>query len=103
MIVGDLLGGHYLPLTFLSFLLVTPLGYWLHSGVTFGARMSLRGLLRFSSGIAAGFPMSLLAMALFVSGLGLPVVVAAPAATAVLFIWNYVVTHWAILGRLRFR
>lgn len=103
MIAGDWAGVHYVVMTFVSFLVVTPLGYLLHSGFTFGAHLSLMGLVRFASGVAAGFPLSLLSMVLLVSGLGLPVVIAAPVATLILFVWNYVAAHWAILGRLRFR
>ena len=103
MIGGDWLGVNYVTMSFVSFLLVTPLGYLLHSAFTFAARMSWVGLLRFASGIAAGFPISLLSMVVLCTGLGLPVWIAAPIATLILFIWNYASAHWAILGRLRLR
>jgi len=99
MILGDFAGAHYVPMTLVSFSLVTPLGYLLHCGFTFGERLSLQGLLRFTSGVAAGFPLSLAVMAILCSGLRLPVVVAAPIATAVLFLWNYASARWAIVGR----
>ena len=101
MILGDLAGAHYVPMTLLSFSTVTPLGYLLHSGFTFGEKLSLNGLLRFASGIAAGFPLSLLTMGILCTGLHLPVVAAAPIATAVLFLWNYASARWAIVGRWR--
>jgi putative flippase GtrA len=103
MIAGDWVGIHYLVMSFISFLIVTPLGYVLHSGFTFGAHLSLIGLIRFASGMAAGFGVFLLSMVLLCSGLGLPVAIATPITTVILFVWNYVTTHWAILGRLRFR
>lgn len=103
MIGGDWLGAHYLPMSFVSFALVTPVGYWLHSDFTFGGKLSFRNFLRFAAGVAAGFPLSLLVMAILCTGLGLPVIIAAPVATAVLFVWNYASAHWAILGRLRLR
>jgi putative flippase GtrA len=99
MILGDLAGGHYGPMTILSFGIVTPLGYLMHSSFTFKERPSLRGFLRFASGVAAGFPLSLLSMAILCTGLGLPVVIAAPIATITLFLWNYASAHWAIFGR----
>jgi putative flippase GtrA len=101
MILGDLAGGHYVPMTVLSFGIVTPLGYLLHSRFTFRERLSLRGFLRFASGVAAGFPLSLLSMAILCTGLGLPVVIAAPIATITLFLWNYASVHWAILDHWR--
>ncbi len=103
MILGDLAGGHYVPMTLVSFGLVTPFGYWLHTRFTFREPASPRAFLRFASGVAAGFPLSFASMALFVSGLGLPVPVAAPLATLTLFAWNYASAHWAIAGRFRFR
>ena len=100
MIIGDWAGGHYLPMSFVSFAVVTPLGYWLHSGFTFSEQHSLRAFMRFAAGVAAGFPISLLTMAMLCTGFNVPVVIAAPVATVVLFAWNYLSAHWAILGRL---
>jgi putative flippase GtrA len=93
MILGDLAGGHYLPMTVLSFGIVTPLGYLMHSSFTFRERRSLRGFLRFTSGIAAGFPLSLLSMSIPCNGLSRAI------ATITLFLWNYASAHWAIFGR----
>lgn len=101
MILGDLAGGHYVPMTVLSFGIVTPLGYQLHSRFTFGEQLSSRGFLRFASGVTTGFALSLLSMAILCTGLGLPVVIAAPLTTITLFLWNYVSAHWAILERWR--
>ena len=101
MIGSDLAGVHYLPATLLSFVVVTPLGYALHCRYTFRRGHSTARLLRFLSGVAVGYPISLALMVLFCSGLGLPVAVAAPLATAALFVFNYVAAHWAIVHRLR--
>jgi putative flippase GtrA len=81
-------------------LIVTLLGYLLHSRFTFREQL-LRGFLRFASGVAAGLPLSLLSMAILCTGLGLPVVIAAPVATITLFLWNYASAHWTILDRWR--
>ncbi|MEO8019598.1 MAG: GtrA family protein [Pseudomonadota bacterium] len=101
MIGGDFFGVHYLPATLISFAVVTPLGYFLHCRFTFRKAHSLEGFLRFMAGIAIGYPISLALMVLFCSGLGLPVLIAAPLATAVLFVFNYLSAHWAIVRRLR--
>jgi hypothetical protein len=98
MICGDLIGGHYIPIMLLSFLVVAPLGYWLHSTYTFSEPRSLKGLLRFIAGGAVGIPLSLLTVAILCTGLGLRLAVAAPIATVVLFLWNYGSAHWAIIG-----
>ena len=98
IILGGLAGGHYLIMTAVAFLIVTPLGYLFHCRFTFAEKRSLRGLFRFWSGSALAFPVSLLTMALLCSGLKLPVTVATPVATVVLFLWNYLSAQWAITG-----
>ena len=103
MIVCDFLGFHYLPMNFVSFGIVTLLGYLLHSGFTFRGQLSIAAFLCFAAGLAVGFPISLLVMAILCTGLGIPVTIAAPSATIVLFVWNYASAQWAILGTLRFR
>jgi len=45
----------------------------------------------------SGFFVSAALMALFCSGLGLPVAVATPIATVLLFFWNFALARWAIL------
>ena len=102
MIGADFFGIHYLPGTLISFAVVTPLGYSLHCRFTFRKAHTLDGFLRFMAGIAVGYPLSLALMILFCSGLGLPVIVAAPLATVLLFVFNYVSAHWAIVRRWRF-
>lgn len=101
MIGGDLVGGGFAAMTLVSFLLVTPTAYALHSRFTFGEHLSVSGLLRFVSGTAMALPLSLLAMTLLCAVLKLPVIVAAPIATIALFLWNYASAHLAILRRLR--
>lgn len=101
MIGSDFAGVHYLPATLISFAVVTPLGYFLHCRFTFRRAHSLEGFLRFMAGIAVGYPLSLALMALFCSVMGLRVLIAAPLATGVLFVFNYLSAHWAIVRRLR--
>lgn len=97
MISADLAGLHYVPATLLSCAVVTPLGYFLHCRFTFRQARSFAGFLRFMGGIAVGYPLSLALMALFCSGLRLSVLIAAPLTTAMLFVFNYVSAHWAIV------
>jgi putative flippase GtrA len=103
MILGEWGGLAYVWTSILSLFVVIPAGYLLHAGFTFGSGRSWIAFLRFAGSIFAGFPISLLTVALLSSGAGLPMVIAAPAATFVLFVWNYATAHWAILGRLGFR
>ncbi|MBU6528952.1 GtrA family protein [Methylocystis sp. MJC1] len=99
LIGGDYLGLHYAQMNLASFSFVTPIGYLLHSAFTFQTPKSIRAFLRYASAIAAGVPLSIGIMAFLCDGLRLPVAIATPIATLVLFLWNYCLAHWAILGR----
>jgi len=96
MIFGSKLGGGYISLSLLAFVIVTPIGYLLHARLTFGIRRSWRDFGRFASGAAASFPVYFILMIGLCSGLRLTVSVAAPMATVAMYIWNYVSTHWAL-------
>jgi putative flippase GtrA len=103
LILGEFAGQHYVLMSFAAFALVTPLGYLLHCRFTFKEPISAVGFLRFASGLVGGFAIYFLLMAVMCSGLSLPVVLAAPITTVLLFIWNYASAHWAILGRRQLR
>ncbi|HUI96628.1 MAG TPA: GtrA family protein [Xanthobacteraceae bacterium] len=97
MIAGDLLGLHYVASTMVSFVIVCLWGYWLHARFTFGRDLSATSLFRYALGLAANVPGSLVLMFLFCDLAGLPVAVAAPATTVVFFLWNFAMSHWAIV------
>lgn len=101
MIAGDLAGLHYLPASILAFAVLAPLGYGLHCRFTFRRASTIDGFFRFTGGLALGYPISLGLMALFCSVLSLPVLAGAPLTTLILFVFNYVSAHWAIMRRLR--
>lgn len=101
MIGADFAGLHYVLATLISFLVLTPLGYTLHCRFTFREACSVAGFLRFTGGIVAAYPLSLGLMVLFCTGLGWPVLVAAPLTTVLLIVYNYVSAHWAIVRRWR--
>jgi len=103
MILGGWAGGHYIPLSLLSFGCVTPLGYVLHARFTFKTPLSLYNFFRFASGVAAGFPLYFVIMATLCSGLDMAVVFAAPVTTVTLYLWNYASAHWALRNRLPVR
>lgn len=89
-------GVHYAAALILSFAVVTPIGYLLHSLFTFRCALSGKQFMRFATGVAAGFPVSLAIMLLLCSGLAMPVTLATPIATVLLVIFNYFLSRWAI-------
>jgi putative flippase GtrA len=84
----------------LSFCLVTPIGYMVHSAFTFQALCSTQRLQRYMAGAVSGFLVSALLMVLFCSGFRVPVAIATPIVTALMFIWNFALARWAILDLL---
>jgi putative flippase GtrA len=103
MLVVDFAGGHYLLGTVISFLIVTPLGYVLHSWFTFAETLRFKAFMRFTASIAFTFPVAVALMIVLCSGFGLTVAIATPVATGILFLWNFAAAHWAILPRFDLR
>jgi putative flippase GtrA len=101
MILGDRAGFGYLAMSVVTFAVVTPLGYLMQSRFTFRQPLSAARFLRFASGVAAGVPIYFVTIGLLCGGLGVPVIIAAPVTTVVLYVWNYASAHWAIGRRLR--
>jgi putative flippase GtrA len=98
LITGDFVGLHYAASCVISFVVVVLWGYGLHSTFTFGRELSAGSLLRYALGMATNLPVSIALMFLLCDVAGLVVVVAAPVATAILFLWNFATSHWAIVG-----
>ena len=98
MIAGGLLHANYALSFAVAYLIVMPLGYRLHVRYTFATRPAWRGLVRYAGANLIGTLVSFAMTALFISGFGLPVAIAAPLVTIQLFVWNFVATHWAILA-----
>lgn len=90
-------GAHYAVALVVSFLVTTPVGYLFHTAVTFGEPRSWDRLIRFMGGSLAGFGWSAALMIVACSGLGLPVAVATPLVTAIVFLWNFAAARWAIV------
>jgi putative flippase GtrA len=80
-----------------SFCVTTPVGYWIHSAFTFEKKRSWNRLRRFLLASGMGFLGSAALMVLLCTGLSLPVIVATPLVTVLLFLWNFLSAHWAIL------
>ena len=102
MIAVDRLGGHYLIGTVISFLIVTPTAYVLHSRFTFAEPLRWRAFLRFVGTVAGTYPVAVAVLALLCTGFHLNVAIATPISIVTLFVWNFVAAHWAILPKFDF-
>lgn len=96
LIGADLSGLHYAAATALTFVVTVPLAYGAHALWTFEARLSWRGLARFVAGSLSSLVIAALTIAALCGALGLPMVLAAPLATAAMVFYNFVVARWAV-------
>ncbi len=97
VITAARMGLHYMLAVLLSFSVVTPTGYALHSLYTFNTRFSWHRFARFASGIIGGIPLAIAIMFILCSLLHVAVFIATPIATIAQFAWNYLSTRWAVL------
>ena len=97
MISLDRAGFDYKISLLISFVVTAPLGYVFHSAITFQKAANWQRLQRYLVGVTSGFFVSALFMFLFCTVLRLPVPMATPIATALLFFYNYVLARWSIL------
>lgn len=104
IIIGlDQLRVHYLVSAAAATLVVTVVGYLLHSAYTYRVPASLAALFRFFGTTAVGSSLAILLMIMLCDGIGLSASAAIPIATVLLFAWNYVLATWAIAGAGRSR
>jgi len=100
MVGCDWMAIHYVPASGMSFVLVVLWGYTLHARFTFTQQISTISFLRYALGMATNYPISIALMFIFCDLAGLTVAIAAPLSTIILFAWNFMASHWAIVGRL---
>ncbi len=98
LIAGAVLGLHFAVSLALSFATVVVVGYFAHSQVTFGEPRSRTGFGRYVAAMLVNLPLSFVLLA-GCEALHLPMIVAAPATTAITLACNYGSSRWAIVRR----
>ena len=96
LITGDWLA---LPLTanvLAAWLAGSLTGYLWHSAVTYRSPRSFAGLFRFLTGTLLGIPLAWLVLFVLRELIGLPMWLASPVMTLVLFLYNYLNARFAI-------
>ena len=97
----DRLSVHYVISSAISFVACVAVGYLLHTRYTFSVAVGLASLWRYTLAMAANLPLSVSLLFVMVDLLSIPVALAAPATTVLLFAWNYLASRWAILRPAR--
>jgi putative flippase GtrA len=81
--------------TIVAFVPVLLLGYALHAAFTFRRARSGISFGRYAFAMAANFPITIGAIYVLCDLLRIPVALAAPAMTLLIFLWNYLSGSWA--------
>lgn len=97
LLIADLWHIHYAVSCVISYGIVVVLGFALHARFTFGPAPTRASFGRYALGMAANYPMTLVLLFLLHDAARLPMAIAAPVATVVQFVWNYLATRWAFL------
>jgi putative flippase GtrA len=84
----------------LAFGPVLIVGYALHTAFTFGTQPSRVTFMRYTLATLANFPVWALLLFLFGDVLHVSITLLAPAATLLIFLWNYLATQWAFTPQL---
>jgi len=79
----------------LAFVPVLVFGFALHSCFTFDSPPSRGAFVRYTLAMAANFPLWSAGLLLFCDLLRVPIALAAPATTVLIFAWNYGTARWA--------
>jgi len=87
----------------IAFAPVLLIGYALHSFFTFGTQPSKLTFGRYTLAMLANFPLWAASLVLFCDLLKIRVTFVAPAATALIFLWNYLSARWAFVSPARAR
>lgn len=99
LIAMDATGFGILACQAASAAVLLPVGFVLQSRVTFGSDRSWRGFARYSAALITNFPVALLALWISRDLSGLPMWIAAPFSSLVLYCWNFVTSTWALAPR----
>ena len=89
--------GRYAVSTGVAFVIIVIAGYALHCLWTFSEKLSVRGFARYTAAMLLTLPFSLGGMYLLRDVAHWPMWFASPFLTGVMFCWNFVAAHWAVV------
>ncbi len=99
MIVLDYVGVYYGLSLLISTSILIPTGFILHCRLTFSVEQSWPAFWRYGGVMAVNMPLSFAFIWLIYDIIGLPMIIAAPVATVLLFVWNFLAARWAVNHR----
>jgi putative flippase GtrA len=90
-------GLHYALAALFAFVIVTLVGFWLHTSWTFDVERSLAGFVRYSSTMALNLPMSIMLIGLGHELMGFSVTFSTIMSSGLLCLWNFLAIRWALI------
>jgi putative flippase GtrA len=97
MIGGDRLGFGVLACGVVSFAVVVVFSYGLHAAFTFRVAGSGPSFLRYVAAMAMNYPFAVGLIFALQAYFHLPMALASPATTGILFLWNFGASRWALV------
>ena len=88
-------GFGYVSASFIAFIPVLLAGYFLHGYFTYRAKPRLSSFALYVASILGNYPLWFAALYLLMDIEGLPIELAAPMTTFLLFVWSYISAGWA--------
>jgi putative flippase GtrA len=102
LIVADAAGFPLMFCMLTSFIIVALFGYVMHSLISFRRPLSLLGLQRYVSAMSASVAIAFMITWICKDGIGLPIITAAPLASGLMLVINFLLSRWAIIASARF-
>ena len=96
LIAADAAGLGIIACQAASAAVLLPVGFYLQSEYTFACERSWRGFARYSAALITNFPVAVIALWFSRDLAALPMWVAAPISSVVLYCWNFVTSTWAL-------
>lgn len=97
LIGADALGAHYILAQALSAAVLLPTGFLAMAKYSYSVEASWSGFWRYSAALITNFPVAIASLWLLIDILALPMWIAAPISTVVLYVWNFLTSTWAFL------
>ena len=97
IVIGfDAVGISFVIAILVSYVVVSVFGYGLHTRFTFRVSPSLPGLVRYAAAFILNIPLLVAVLWVLTRVAGLPVPIASPASTLIMFVVNYSIVRFAI-------
>jgi putative flippase GtrA len=100
LLIGlDSAGVYYGLNVLISAALMIPLSFAMQVHITFACEPSWRAFAKYAAVMLVHTPAAWLLLALIHDRGGVPMLYSAPIVTVLMFVWNFVGSHWALLAR----